>query len=85
MITEIKNDVESLLKDFVFDDYKPKLGQVEDRLAEILDKFLNETDLVDYWVIVNFTGENSFDVRIGLQEGDFENTKINYIDCIVKK
>lgn len=88
-IDRIKEEVVKILENLVFEGNKSKVEQVEDRLGNILEKALVSTDLMDYWINVKVmddkkTLDTTFDVHIGLQEGEHDDTKIYNIDCVVK-
>lgn len=82
-ITEIRKRIVNMLEGFIFEECGQAVEQVENRLVEILDQYLYVTELMDYWVIVKLSGEEKFEVHIGLQEGEHDNTKIYNIDSIV--
>ena len=83
-IEKIKEETVNILKDFVFDESKSKVEQVEDKLVDIFEPFLNSTELVDYWIDVKLIDDKTFEVHIGLQKGEHDDTKIYNINCFVK-
>lgn len=79
----IKGKVTNILENFEFDHDKSLTEQVENKLSEILDEYLDTTDLFDYWVEVKHIEDEKFDIHIGLQEGEHDNAEIYYIDIII--
>jgi len=82
-IDNIKEDVTDLLKDFIFEDSNNIVEKIENIVYDIISPYLYKYGLMDFWINVNPINNNKFEVHIGLQQGEHDNTKLYNIDCIV--
>jgi len=85
-LDSIKDEIDLTLENFIFDEDKDEsfIIQLESYLDENLNPMLYyNNDLVDYWINIK-ENDYEYDINIGIQIGEYEDSKVYNLETIFK-